>query len=132
MAADWFTDPGILRCVTLSSFFSPPHPLLLRQTGPYSETWEGYNREQFVGLVYFTFRAPLAFTLLYTVAQQALTLLHPRSKTRLLVLVLSVTFFLSSTSIKKTEKKRNKKEKWKKFWRENTVIVLYRVLYLTS
>eukprot|EP00743_Colponemidia_sp_Colp-15_P006885 GILK01007429.1.p1 GENE.GILK01007429.1~~GILK01007429.1.p1 ORF type:complete len:879 (-),score=72.87 GILK01007429.1:153-2789(-) len=52
MEADWFHDPG-----------------------PYApNAWEGYNAGQFVGLVFFTFLTPVAFTLLFITWQQCLQL----------------------------------------------------------
>ncbi|KAL6065049.1 Ferric reductase [Balamuthia mandrillaris] len=70
--ADWFTDPG-----------------------PYSHTWTGYNKQQFVGLVFFTFLSPVAFTLLFTASQQALCFLTPANKyIRLIATALAVSLLV--------------------------------------
>lgn len=72
--ADWFTDPG-----------------------PYGSTWEGFNKQQFVGLVFFTFCAPPAFTLLFTAAQQTLRRLPiGRAYTAALFAALLALFILAT------------------------------------
>lgn len=63
--------------------------------GKYPPGWEGYDKGQFTGLVYFTVCLPVAFALLFSVFQHFIRVLAPRSVMHhVFALLVSILFCL--------------------------------------